>query len=153
MYQGPVSSTLSLPEFRFRYPASFYIKTEKATSPSGVWPFPLYQEFKFCLSAEQKIMIACPVSKNRRIDNLTTGAAFPRVESTNKVIILFSIHSSTALGTFHSISLLLCIGFPFGGEELLLHVLCQKRKKLTTSVSQSRINTKKQIFFRYLRNN
>ena len=61
-------------------------------------------------------MIPRPIGKNGWIDDFSTGAALPRIKSTNKIIILFGIHSSTAFGTFHSISPLSGIGFvPFRG--------------------------------------
>ena len=46
-------------------------------------------------------MIAGPVSKNRRIDNFTTRTAFPGIESTDKIIIFFGVHSTFTLGTSH----------------------------------------------------
>ena len=46
-------------------------------------------------------MIAGPISQNRRIDNLTTRTAFPGIESTDEIIIFFSVHSTFTLGTSH----------------------------------------------------
>ena len=52
-------------------------------------------------SSEEDIMIAGAVGQNRRIHDLTTGAAFPCIKSTNKIIILFGVHTTFTLGTPH----------------------------------------------------
>jgi hypothetical protein len=52
-------------------------------------------------SSEEDIMIAGAVGQNRRIHDLTTGATFPCIESTNKIIILFGVHATFTLGTPH----------------------------------------------------
>ncbi len=44
------------------------------------------------------------ISQNRRVDNFTTAAALPRVKSTNKVIILFCIHTGFTLRASHGIT-------------------------------------------------
>ena len=49
-------------------------------------------------------MIAGPISQNRRVYNLTTRAAFPGIESTNEIIVFFSVHSTFTLGTSHLIT-------------------------------------------------
>jgi hypothetical protein len=49
-------------------------------------------------------MIASSVGKDRRINNLTTGAAFPRIESAHKIIILLSVHTAFAFWTSHLIT-------------------------------------------------
>jgi hypothetical protein len=46
-------------------------------------------------------MVAGTVGQNRRIHDLTTGAAFPCIKSTNKIIILFGVHATFTLGTPH----------------------------------------------------
>jgi len=51
--------------------------------------------------SEENIMIASAVGQNRRIHDLTTGAAFPCIKSTNKIIILFGVHATFTLGTPH----------------------------------------------------
>ena len=55
-------------------------------------------------SSEEDIMIASAVGQNRRIHDLTTGAAFPCIKSTNKIIILFGVHATFTLGTPHFIT-------------------------------------------------
>jgi len=52
-------------------------------------------------SSEEDIMIAGAVSQNRRIHDLTTGATFPCIKGTNKIIILFGVHTTFTLGTPH----------------------------------------------------
>lgn len=52
-------------------------------------------------SSEEDIMIAGAVGQNRRIHDLTTGAAFPCIKGTNKIIILFGVHTTFTLGTPH----------------------------------------------------
>lgn len=51
--------------------------------------------------SEEDIMIAGAVGQNCRIHDLTTGAAFPCIKSTNKIIILFGVHTTFTLGTPH----------------------------------------------------
>jgi hypothetical protein len=53
-------------------------------------------------SAKEDIMVAGTVGQYRRIDNFSTRAALPCIESTNKIIILLSIHATFTLGTSHS---------------------------------------------------
>jgi len=52
-------------------------------------------------SSEEDIMIAGAIGQNRRINNLTTGAAFPCIKSANEIIILFGVHATFTLGTSH----------------------------------------------------
>ena len=52
-------------------------------------------------SSEEDIMIAGAVGQNRRIHHLTTGATFPCIKGTNKIIILFRVHTTFTLGTPH----------------------------------------------------
>ena len=54
-------------------------------------------------SAEEDVMIAGPIGQNRWIHDLTTGATFPCVKSSNKIIIFFSVHATFTLGTSHLI--------------------------------------------------
>jgi len=52
-------------------------------------------------SSKEDIVIARTIGQNRRIYDLTAGAAFPRIKSTNKIIILFGVHAAFTLGTPH----------------------------------------------------
>lgn len=52
-------------------------------------------------STEEDIVTAGTISENRWIDYFTTGTTLPRVKSTNKVIILFSVHAGFTLRTSH----------------------------------------------------
>lgn len=51
--------------------------------------------------AKKEIMVAGTVGQNGRVDHLSTGATLPRVESTDEIIKLFSIHPTLAFGTLH----------------------------------------------------
>jgi hypothetical protein len=53
-------------------------------------------------------MVAGTVGEDSRIENFTAGTALPCIEGANEVVILFGVHSSFALGTFHDLFLLLC---------------------------------------------
>lgn len=76
-------------------------------------------------------MTAGTICQNRWIDYFTTGATLPRVKSTNKVIILFCIHTGFALRASHGIT-----SYFISSKESLrfkmylevLHKTCQLKK-------------------------
>ena len=76
-------------------------------------------------------MIAGAISQNRRIDNLTTRTAFPRIESPDEIVILFGVHSTFTLGTSHLTTSSLikhkCAKFSYE----ILHETCQPRFNLS----------------------
>ena len=78
-------------------------------------------------SSEEDIMIAGTVGQNRRIHDLATGATFPCIKSTNKIIILFGVHTTFTLGTPHltTSSLIKHMNWLNFCECELLHKACQ----------------------------
>ncbi len=53
--------------------------------------------------AEMIAIILGPVSKNCRIKQLTTTGTLPGIKRADKIIILFSIHTTLATRTMHNI--------------------------------------------------
>ncbi len=80
--------------------------------------------------SEENVMIPCAIGQDRWINNFATRAALPSIESTNKIIIFFSVHATFTLGTSHLMTSLGVIVQrddlnKYSFDEMKLHKACQ----------------------------
>ena len=75
------------------------------------------------------MLTAYAIGQNRRVNNLTAATALPGIEGANEIVILFSVHPSSAFWAFHVVTSLVMESkdryCPSTDAQEVLHYLCQ----------------------------